>query len=193
SIYKVNKKIDEKTVPMMAILAAGIFVAQMLNFPIFGGTTGHLIGAALATVLVGPYAAMIIITVILIIQCFVFGDGGLTALGLNITNMAVVGTLVSWSIYKIFPSKLEKAGVIAAAWFSVFFASFACAIELATSFAISVGAYGIEAMISLPSMLAYHAVIGIGEGIITGTIFMYLAKVAPETIMTRKPAEEAMS
>ncbi|MBC7107259.1 MAG: energy-coupling factor ABC transporter permease [Methanomassiliicoccales archaeon] len=190
SVFKVNKKIDEKTVPLMAILAAGIFVAQMLNFPIFGGTTGHLVGAALAAVLVGPYAAVIILTVILVIQCFVFGDGGLTALGLNLTNMAVIGTFVAWGTYKLFPEKLEKVGVVAAAWASVFVAAFACALELAASFSISSGAYGIEAAISLPSMLGYHAVIGIGEGIITGAIFLYLTKVAPEIIKTRKPTEE---
>ena len=84
STRAVNRKVDKKHIPLMAILAAGIFVAQMLNFPIGGGTTGHLVGGALTAIFLGPYAGMIIITVILIIQCLLFGDGGITAFGLNV-------------------------------------------------------------------------------------------------------------
>ena len=165
AVFKVNKKVDDKAVPLMAVLAAGIFVAQMLNFPIFGGTTGHLIGAALAAVLVGPYAAIIIMTVILIIQCLAFGDGGLTALGLNLATMAA----------------------------SVFVAAVAATAELIASFGLSGGAYGIEAAIALPAMLGYHAVIGVGEAIITASIYLYLSKVAPELIRSKAPAKEVLS
>jgi len=189
AVLKVNKKTDDKTVPLMAVLAAGIFVAQMLNFPIFGGTTGHLVGAALAVVLVGPWAGVMIITIILIIQCFAFGDGGLTALGLNLTNMAIIGPFVTWGTLKLFRGRMEKMGVLAAAWASVFIASFACALELAASYQISGGAYGIEAAISMPAMLGYHAVIGIGEAIITAAIYFYLLRVAPDIIKTRTPAK----
>jgi len=189
AVLKVNKKTDDKTVPLMAVLAAGIFVAQMLNFPIFGGTTGHLVGAALAVVLVGPWAGVMIITIILIIQCFAFGDGGLTVLGLNLTNMAIIGPFVAWGTLKLFRGRMEKTGVLAAAWASVFIASFACALELAASYQISGGAYGIEAAISMPAMLGYHAVIGIGEAIITAAIYFYLLRVAPDIIKTRTPAK----
>jgi len=193
AVMKVDRKIDDKTVPLMAVLAAGIFVAQMLNFPIFGGTTGHLLGAALAAVLVGPFAAVIIVTVILLIQCLAFGDGGLTALGLNLMNMAVIAPLVAWLAYKPFAERNDKIGVLVAAWASVFAASIAATIELVGSFGLSGGAYGIEAAIAVPSMLGYHAIIGIGEAIITGGIYLYLAKVAPEVIKTRKVAKEAAS
>jgi cobalt/nickel transport system permease protein len=193
AVLKVNKKMDDKTVPLMAVLAAGIFVAQMLNFPIFGGTTGHLVGAALAVVLVGPYAAMMIITVILIIQCLAFGDGGLTALGLNLMNMAVIAPLVAYGTYRLFSGRNQKVGVLVAAWASVLLASLACTLELVASFELSGGTYGIEAAISVPSMLGYHAVIGIGEAIITGSVYMYLSKVAPEMIKMKSPAREVAS
>ena len=84
ALVKVNKNVDERTIPLMALLAAGIFVAQMLNFPVGGGTSGHLIGAALAVALVGLWPAMIIMTAIVVIQGLLFGDGGITAMGLNL-------------------------------------------------------------------------------------------------------------
>jgi cobalt/nickel transport system permease protein len=83
------------------VLAAGIFVAQMLNFPVGGGTTGHLVGAALAAVLLGPYAAVVILMIVLIVQAFLFGDGGVTALGLNILNMAIVSSFVAYAVYMV--------------------------------------------------------------------------------------------
>jgi len=112
SIRIVNKRVDSRQIPLMAILAAGIFVAQMLNFPIGGGTTGHLVGAVMAVVFLGPYAGMIVITVILIIQCLLFGDGGVTALGLNILNMAIIGCLVGWYVHRIFPKRFRNIAAI---------------------------------------------------------------------------------
>jgi len=192
----VNKRVDKRQIPLMATLAAGIFVAQMLNFPIGGGTTGHLVGAALAAILVGPYAGVLIITVILIIQCLLFGDGGITTLGLNIFNMAIIGCFVGWYVYKAFPKKYEIAGIFTASWMAVFIGSFACAIELAASHGISGGAYGITASISIPMMLIYHTVIGIGEAIITTGVITYIAHLSPEMlkipkIMLRGVSEEA--
>jgi len=189
AVLRVNKTIDEKAVPFMAILAAGIFVAQMLNFPIIGGTTGHLIGAALATVLLGPWAAMLIITVILIIQGLIFGDGGITALGLNILNMAIIGSLSAWAIISLVPKKYEMTGIFAAAWTSVFLAATACALQLSFSYAID-PAFGIDGTIAIPTMLASHAIIGLGEGVITTGIVVFLAKVAPETLKMRVPSEK---
>jgi cobalt/nickel transport system permease protein len=131
AFYKVDRKIEDKTVPYMAILAAGIFLAQMLNFPIIGGTTGHLIGAALAVFLLGPWGAIAIIFTILVIQCLVFGDGGITALGLNTLNMAIIGSLTAWGVMSLFPKKYKLPGIALAAWASVFLGATACAIELA--------------------------------------------------------------
>jgi cobalt/nickel transport system permease protein len=194
----VNKRIDKRQIPLMATLAAGIFVAQMLNFPVGGGTTGHLVGAALAAILLGPYAGVIIITVILIIQCLLFGDGGITALGLNILNMAIVGCFVGWYVYRAFPKKYEMAGIFTASWMAVFIGSFVCALELAASNNISGGVYGITASISVPMMLIYHSVIGIGEAIITTGVIAYIAHLSPDMlkipkILLRGVSEEAIS
>jgi cobalt/nickel transport system permease protein len=187
--WRLGKKLDERTMPMMAILAAGIFVAQMLNFPIGGGTTGHLIGAALATILLGPYAAMLIITAILTIQCLVFGDGGVTALGLNILNMAIVAPLVTYGIMLAFGSKNRTAATPVAAWASVFIAATVCAAELALSYSISGGAYGITGALAFPAMMGYHALIGIGEAAVTTGVVLFLSKVSPEMLnLSTKPA-----
>ena len=96
SIRKLNRELHPRCLPIMAVLAAGIFVAQMLNFPIGGGTTGHLVGAALAAIMLGPVAGLMVIVTILLIRCLLFGDGGITALGLNILNMGIIGTFVGW-------------------------------------------------------------------------------------------------
>ena len=182
----VNRRIEERHIPLMAMLAAGIFVAQMLNFPIGGGTTGHLVGAALAAILLGPYAGAIVIMVILVIQCLLFGDGGVTALGLNFLNMGVIGCFTGYYVHRAFPGKYRRAGIFAAAWLAVFLGSLACALELAASNTLSGGAFGIAAPVAIPSMTIYHAVIGVGEGIVTAGILAYLAQVSPEMLKMPK-------
>ncbi len=161
-----NKKLGEKHIPMMAILAAFIFVAQMLNFPVVGGTSGHVIGAALVAILLGPWAAVIIMSVVLIAQSLIFQDGGLLALGANIFNMGIIAGFSAHYIYRFLNLLLGEnrrsrmvAGFVAA-WGSVLLASVACALELAIS--------GTSPMaVVLPAMASIHAVIGIGEGFIT--------------------------
>ncbi len=192
AFYRVDRHLEDRTVPYMAILAAGIFLAQMLNFPIIGGTTGHLIGAALAVVLLGPWGAIAVIFTILVIQSLVFGDGGVTALGLNTLNMAIIGSLAAWGAMRLTPRRFRLPGIAVAAWVSVFLGATACAIELAFSHAID-PSYGIDGIIALPTMMGLYSVIGVGEAIITVSIVAFLAKVAPETIRfgrEAKPKEE---
>ena len=161
-----NKKMGEKQVPMMGVLAAFIFAAQMLNFPVAGGTSGHFVGAALAAILLGPWAAVLILSSVLVVQSLIFQDGGLLALGANITNMGIIAGFGSYYIYKgidaIFKhgrtGTLLGAGI--GAWFSVLVASLACAAELSIS-GTSPWA------IALPAMGGVHMLIGIGEGLIT--------------------------
>jgi len=164
-----NKKLGEKQVPLMGVLAAFIFAAQMLNFPIAGGTSGHLIGAALAAILLGPWASVLIMSCVLIAQCLIFQDGGLVALGANIFNMGIVASFSGYYIYRFVTSLLgngrrsKLAGGFIAAWSSVFLAAIVCAIELAVS--------GISPMrVVLPAMAGLYALIGIGEGLITGAV-----------------------
>ena len=151
----------------MGVLAAFIFAAQMLNFPIVGGTSGHLIGAALAAILLGPWAAVLIMSCVLIAQCLIFQDGGLLALGANIFNMGIVASFSAHFLYRLSTSVLgdnkrgRLVGGFMAAWVSVLLASVVCAIELAISGASPWA-------VTLPAMAGIHALIGIGEGIITG-------------------------
>jgi cobalt/nickel transport system permease protein len=166
AVKEVNKKLKEKQVPLMGVLAAFIFAAQMLNFPIAGGTSGHLIGATLAAILLGPWAAMLIMSCVLIAQSLIFQDGGLLALGANIFNMGIVASFSAYFIYKLSTSLLGQnkkgrlIGGFIGAWFSVVLASVFCAIELAVSGASPWG-------VVLPAMTGVHALIGIGEGLIT--------------------------
>jgi cobalt/nickel transport system permease protein len=116
-----------------------------------------------------------VIMVILVIQCLLFGDGGVTALGLNFLNMGVIGSFTGYYVYRAFPARYQKAGIFTAAWLAVFLGSLACALELSASNIISGGAFGI-----------YHAVIGIGEGIVTTGILVFLAQVSPEMLKMPK-------
>jgi cobalt/nickel transport system permease protein len=191
-----GRKIREQDLPRVAILAAGIFVAQMVNFPIGGGTTGHLIGGALFAIIAGPYMAILGMTVVILIQALMFGDGGITALGLNALNMAVIAPLAGWGVFGLLEPLYASGGRLgrwaaaaAASWASVFIAAAACAGELAVSFAISGGDFGIAPTIAIPAMLAYHAVIALGEAIITVGILAYLSDVAPK-LLSRKSAAE---
>jgi cobalt/nickel transport system permease protein len=196
-----GNRVKEKNLPRVAVLSAGIFVAQMLNFPVGGGTTGHLVGGALFAIIAGPTVAIIGMTVVLLIQALMFGDGGITALGLNALNMAVIAPLTGWGVYTLLKTMTEKGGrssaasgfvVGAAAWASVFVAAAACAAELAVSYAVSSGAYGIAATVSVPAMLGMHAVIGVGEGIITAGVLAYLWSVLPDAITSASPTRKAL-
>ena len=167
----VGKKLGEKQIPLMGILAAFIFAAQMLNFPVAGGTSGHFLGAALAAILLGPWAALLIMSCVLIAQSLIFQDGGLLALGANIFNMGIVASFSAYYIYKLVTwlAGANRRGTLiggfVAAWFSVFLASTCCAIELAVSGSSPIG-------VVLPAMAGVHAFIGIGEGLITGAVLV---------------------
>lgn len=178
ALRRVGKDLGERQVPLMGVLAAAIFAGQMLNFSVAGGTSGHLLGAALATILLGPWAAVIVMTTVVGIQALIFQDGGLLALGANIFNMGIVGVTVSYFVYTSI-QKLARgkswgifAGGFAAAWLSVVIASLACALQLALSGTS-------PANISIPAMGGIHMIIGIGgEGLITlgALAFLYAAR-----------------
>lgn len=166
ALRKTGKNIGERQIPLMGVMAAAIFAGQMLNFSVTGGTSGHLLGAALATVILGPWAAILVMTSVVAVQALVFQDGGILALGANIFNMAVVGVMVSYAVYTILMRLIGKhrwgipvSGFLAA-WFSILIASLSCSIQLTVS--------GISpANIVIPAMGSIHALIGIGEGLIT--------------------------
>jgi cobalt/nickel transport system permease protein len=187
---RVGREMDERQVPLMGVSAAFIFAAQMLNFTVAGGTSGHLLGGALAAILLGPWAGMLVITSVLAVQALLFQDGGLLALGANIFNMAVVGVLLGWLVYtglkRLFGSKTwsTMVGGFAAAWLSVVVASLVAATELAISGASPWG-------VVLPAMIGVHALIGIGEGLITVAVLAFLRATRPDLLALRRTTAQA--
>jgi len=183
AVIKVKQYFRARVVVLMGIFAALVFAAQMLNFTILGGTSGHLLGAALSTIILGPYAGGIIMTVVLLVQAFAFGDGGISALGANTFNMAIAGVISAYLIYKLI-TKFSKSRTVfyiavgVSSWFSVVAASVFCAIELAVS-----GTYAIG--LTLSSMVIVHMFIGLGEAAITVIVIAFIDKVKPDLILTR--------
>ncbi len=186
-LKKTRSILNDKTIPLMGVMSAFIFAAQMVNFPIAVGTSGHLLGGVLAGVLLGPYAGSLVIAVVLTVQCLIFQDGGLTALGANIVNMSLIGTAGAYCIYAGIKYVLKKnrgfrIAVVVASWFSVVIASMACALELAFS-----GTMPLK--IVLPAMIGVHAIIGIGEAVITVLVFSYVLKVRADLLYSYRFTE----
>lgn len=184
SVKKVMFRLKEKAVPMMGVCSAFIFAAQMLNFPVAGGTSGHLLGGVLAAILLGPWAGAIVISCVLIVQCIIFQDGGVTALGANILNMAIIGTIGGYIVYRIISRiigghKGIMIGAAIASWLSVLLASSACALELSFSGTSSLN-------IALPAMAGVHALIGIGEAVITCLVIGFVLKTRPDLLYNSK-------
>lgn len=180
-----NRRLGEKHVPLMGILAAFIFAAQMLNFPVAGGTSGHIIGAALAAILLGPWAAALIMSAVLIAQSLLFQDGGLLALGANLLNMGFVASFTAYYVYRLVRAVTGGSrrgllvGAFTAGWISVFLASIATAIELAVS--------GIIALpLVLSAMGGIHAIIGIGEGLITSAVLSMILATRADLLQLQK-------
>lgn len=185
AVRRVNQELGEQQVPLMGVTAAFIFAAQMLNFTVIGGTSGHLLGGALAAILLGPWAGMLVMTSVVIVQALLFQDGGLLALGPNIFNMAIVGVLVGWTVYTGLKKLLgDRTWTImvsgfAAAWLSVVIAALAAAVELAIS-----GTAPWEVV--LPAMGFVHMLIGIGEGLITVAVLAFLRATRPDLLTLRQ-------
>jgi cobalt/nickel transport system permease protein len=180
-VVRARKTMGEQQVPMLGVSAAFIFAAQMLNFPVLGGTSGHFGGAALAAILLGPFNAVLVMAVVLVIQALVFFDGGITPLGANVFNMGVVGGFVGWSVYTVMQRLLPKgkpaligAGGVAA-WLSVFCAAGAAALELGLSGTVPLDK-------ALVAMLGVHSLIGIGEAVITTAVITTIALARPDLL-----------
>ncbi len=185
AVKTTNKKLGEKEVPLMGVLAAFIFAAQMLNFPIAGGTSGHFLGAALAAILLGPWAGLLIMTCVLAVQCLIFQDGGLFALGVNIVNMGIVGGFVGYYAHRggTFLSGGRKRGILIsgglAGCLSIVAASVVCAVELAVSGTVPLG-------VALPAMVGIHTLIGIAEGVITAAVLAVLMATRTDLLGLKK-------
>ena len=175
AVRQTNRTLKESTAPLIGVLAAFIFAAQMMNFPVAGGTSGHMLGGALAAILLGPWAAIIVMTSVIGIQALVFQDGGLAALGANVFNMGVATAVVGYVVYRAGAAagRLSRPFILgataAAAWFSVMLSALLTSIQLVVSDTS-------ELSVVLPAMLGVHALIGIGEALISvGAVALVLS------------------
>lgn len=178
AISRTNKSLGEKQVPLMGIMAAFIFAAQMLNFTVVGGTSGHLIGGALASIVLGPWAGMLVMTAVLAVQAIVLQDGGLIVMGANILNMGLITAAIGYGLYRGVSgssrgTKLAVAGI--AAWLSVMASAFVTALQLWLS-----GTSDLQTVVI--AMLGVHALIGIGEALITVGALAFIFQTRPDLL-----------
>ena len=178
AIRQTNRQLGERQIPMMGILAAFIFAAQAINFPVAGGTSGHLIGAALAAVVMGPWAATLIMTAVVVVQGLLFQDGGLLVMGANILNMGILTVAVGYGIFRLAANRGKGTRLVVAglaAWLSVMTAALATSLELWLS-----GTARLD--IVVPAMLFVHTLIGIGEALITVAALTFIMQVRPDIL-----------
>ncbi len=184
AVKRTNETFDERAIPLMGVTAAFIFAAQMFNFQVIGGTSGHLLGGVLAAVLLGPWAGTLVMVAVVAVQGLVFQDGGLVVMGANIFNMGIIGTLGGYAVYRALCSilggeqraRIPAAGI--AAWLSVFLAAGAMALELGLSGTT-------DLVVALTAMLSIHALIGIGEALVTMAALAFIQVSRPDLFSLR--------
>jgi cobalt/nickel transport system permease protein len=191
-VWRARADLDDRLAPMAGLVAAFIFAVQMLNFQVLPGVSGHLLGGTLAVILVGPWVGALCVSTVLIVQCLLFADGGLTAIGLNITNMAILGTAAGYllvaGLLRILPKKPGSLAVTA------FVASVISVVVASQGFVLEY-ALGGTTDLSLPwvsgTLAGTHVLIGIGEGLIAATTVATVARVRPDLVYAlrrfRKP------
>ncbi|GIL12812.1 MAG: cobalamin biosynthesis protein CbiM [Chloroflexota bacterium] len=181
ALRQTRDQLGERQIPLMGILAAFVFAAQMINFPVAGGTSGHLIGGALVAVLLGPWAAVLVMTSVVGVQALLFQDGGLLALGFNVVNMGIISAFVGYATYAFARRMMGETfaatavGAAAGAWLGVEAAAIATALQLAIS-----GTSPLD--VALPAMAGVHALVGIGEALITVGALAFIRQTRPDLL-----------
>ncbi len=184
ALKRLQRTLPRRRVPLLGLAAAFVFAAQMLNFPVAGGTSGHLMGGVLVAILLGPSAALLVLTAVLLVQCLLFADGGVLAFGANLLNMAVVDVLGGYTVFVGLRHLLpNRRGLLVAtafsAWAGIVFASMSCAVQLA---AAGVAPWGLV----FPAMVNIHILIGVGEGLITTLVVLAIAQAQPDLLPSCK-------
>lgn len=183
AVRTTSKELGERTIPLLGVTAAFIFAAQMLNFPVAAGTSGHFLGAVLAAALLGPWIGALALTIVVAVQALAMADGGITALGANVLNMAVIGVLVGYGIFRLFKRILPRnlvgylVSLAIGSWASIVAAAAACAVELAVSGTIPLRN-------ALPAMVSVHMVIGLGEALIAVAVTSAVLAARPDLVST---------
>jgi len=186
AVSKTNRSLGEKQVPIMGVMAAFIFAAQMLNFPIAGGTSGHFLGGTLAAIVLGPWAGILVMTAVVGIQGLLFQDGGLLVMGANIFNMGILTAVIGYGLYRLVIH--QKKGIRLAvagggAWIATMAAALVASLQLWLS-----GTTRLE--IVMPAMLGVHALVGIGEALITVAALAYIEQTRPDVLDLDNPSKE---
>ena len=188
---RLRPEASARSVPMMGVLSAFVFAAQLLNFPVLGGTSGHLVGGALLAVLLGPLAGFLTMATVIVAQALVLQDGGLAALGANVFNIGAVPVFSGYALFHVVAGRQRRAerliaGGLVAGWGSLVVSSACCAVELALSGAVPLA-------LALPAMTGYHAVIGLVEGGLTAGVLAFLARVRPDLLARESPGRLALA
>jgi len=180
ALRQVGRHAEEKVVPLMGVLAAFVFVAQMINLPIAGGVSGHFLGGALVAILLGPWSGLVLMSTVLIVQCLLLQDGGIAALGANLMNMGILGSFVAYWIARVLYTILKGERALfwsgfLAAWSTIVLSSLSCAAMLSLSQVV-------PWKVSLSLLGGVHAVLGILEGLVTGTVLVSIARIRPDLL-----------
>jgi len=178
-----RRELDDRTAPLAGLVATFVFATQMVNFPVGSGTSGHLMGGALAAVLVGPATALLCMSVVFLVQCLLFADGGITALGTNILLMGIVTVAVGWVVFRTLQAVLpRRASMVAPA------AALGAFISVPAAALAFVGLYAVGGVVDIPlgslttAMVGVHTLIGIGEAVITFLAVGSIAAVRPDLV-----------
>jgi cobalt/nickel transport system permease protein len=189
AISKTNKSLGEKQIPLMGVMAAFIFAAQMLNFPVAGGTSGHFLGGALAAMVLGPWAGILVMTAVIAVQGLLFQDGGLLVMGANIFNMGLLTAMIGFGLYRAVVGRSKGVRLVvagAAAWLAVLAAALVASLQLWLS-----GTSRLE--IVVPAMLGVHVLIGIGEALITVAALAFIEQTRPDLLEEKAVAAKGGS
>lgn len=178
AVRQASGQLNERQIPLMGIMAAFIFAAQMINFPVAGGTSGHLLGGVLAAITLGPWAGMLVMASVIGVQGLLFQDGGLLVMGANILNMGLLTALIGFGLYRNVaqqPRTIQLAVIGIAAWVSVMAGALATTLQIWLSGTTSLA-------IAAPAMLGVHALIGIGEALITVAAIAFIQQTRPDLL-----------
>jgi len=185
----VRRAFDERHVPLLSLFTAMFFAAQMMNYPVIGGTTAHLLGGPVLALLLGPYGGLVSMTVILLLQALIFGDGGLSTLGANVLNMGIVGVFIPYLTFVIFVKVTNsRRGLYAGVFIGSFLGDLLAAVSAGFQLGLSVPVFQYGIQLAVAAMAIHHSIIGIAEGVVTSTIMAVIAKSRPDLLALPKAA-----
>ncbi|MEJ3651739.1 energy-coupling factor ABC transporter permease [Actinomycetes bacterium KLBMP 9759] len=193
AVTRARRDLDDRTAPMAGLVTAFVFAVQMINFPILPGASGHLLGGALVAILVGPWVGSLCITIVLVVQALLFADGGLTALGTNVTNMALVGVFTGYGVAVAMRglARRSRGGLLATAFVAAFVNTVVASLAFVVEYAVG-GSGGAALGTVFALMVGLHSLIGLGEGLITAATVAAVASVRPDLVHLLRPTRAAL-